>query len=41
LHQIVVHLERSLTIEIPDEDTGRLATVGDVQAVLDRLARTR
>jgi len=37
LHQLVVHLERSLAIEIPDEDTGRFITVTDIQTVLDRL----
>jgi acyl carrier protein len=39
LHQLVVHLERSLAIEIPDEDTGRFITVTDIQTVLDRLGR--
>lgn len=40
LYELVTRLEHHLSIEIPDEDTGRFTTVGDIQAALDRLART-
>lgn len=37
LHELVVTLERRLTVVIPDEDTGRLNTVQDLRDLLARL----
>ncbi|KDN85671.1 acyl carrier protein [Kitasatospora cheerisanensis] len=37
LHELVVGLEQQLTVTVPDEEVGRLATVADLRDLLARL----
>ncbi|MEV6939253.1 acyl carrier protein [Streptomyces sp. NPDC051132] len=41
LAELVTDLEARLSVVIPDEETGRLRTTGDLRALLARLTHTR